>query len=197
MNYKITKKQFTTFALLSAMTYMTIGYGMYRIDGIYNERATTVASLRQENKDLLDRVAAANTVASLEDEIEQAEALTASFLPTTKKQSELIAEIEAVANGVMTLSGINFDATAAEPNALTQTTSSVVVSGVLEFPFDVNGSVENYEDLIVFLQSFEANRRKFQISNINITPEGDEGESLERSRFLVTINGRVFLQGTN
>ena len=197
MNYKITKKQFSTFVLLSVLLYAVAGYGLYWLDGYYASNAGNVATLRLQQKNLLQRVAGAKQVAGQESEINSAEALTTSFLPAGKKQSELIAEIEGIAleANVFVIKGINFESTGTEPSALTQTQASSIVSGLLEFPLEVTGAVAKYETLLVFLEKFETNRRKFQISDITITPRaGENGNLSNPDSYDVNISGRVFIQ---
>ena len=151
------------------------------------------------NQSLVSEVRTAQSIADQESDILSAEALIKAFLPETKEQSELVAELEQLSANRLTINSISFDQTQDIPGETTQTQRSESIVGALEFPFTVSGSTDSFQDMIFYLQSLELNRRKFQLVGIDINPIGSEDDDVEavNEGFDVTMRMRVFLQDSS
>ena len=104
-------------------------------------------------------------------EIDDIKKLAEKFLPDTKNQEELIAEFYAIANKYhIPISGISFNDSGLSVGGQSQTSTNKDLKGVLVFPFKVSGFQTDFTTLINFMNEVENNRRRMQITSIDLQP---------------------------
>jgi hypothetical protein len=139
-------------------------------------------SIRQE---LLEKVS----------DLQNIKGLAASFLPDTKNQDVLLAELYTIAKqNNIKISAITFDGAtvAVGTNNPTQTQTLKEIKGVLVLPFSVRVTQEmSYKQLLGFLESFEKNRRKMQITSIGINSKPNDPTllTLQEMKIEVYVKG--------
>lgn len=110
--------------------------------------------------------------------------LAAQILPQSEEQSVVVAELAEFAKRSNLQTGsITFaeEVKAAAPtDSKKKTKKSTVPKGVEVVPvvFTVSESAP-YEDVLDFLKYIEQNRRKMQVTQISLTPNGDDANKLE------------------
>lgn len=117
--------------------------------------------------------------------------LANKVLPADKDQSAIVAEVSefALRSGV-TISQINFS-DVAKPASSGVKKSLVIPKGVSVIPVTVQLQAgAKYDNLLTFLKTLEDNRRKSQVTNITLTPDGKDRTRLSQ----VTIAFNLYTQ---
>jgi Tfp pilus assembly protein PilO len=105
------------------------------------------------------------------NEVGELQTLAEKFLPDSKNQEELVVEFYNIAKAHnIQPNGIAFNDSGAAIGSTSQTLPLKDTKNVLVFPFKVQTFTTSFENLIAFLKDIESNRRKLQITNIELQP---------------------------
>lgn len=123
-------------------------------------------------------------------EIDDIKKLAIKFLPTSKNQEELIVEFYAIAKKYnINVTGISFNDSGLAVSGQSQTAVNKELKGVLAFPFRLQNFTTDFATLINFMNEIENNRRRMQITTIDLQPSGNA----------INVNGmgiEAYLKGT-
>lgn len=185
------KKAFYGMLTILLLTIGGTGFGIYQATGMLKEKATHVSKLKATNDARDVELQQAWQAKQRAEELQSVEELTADFLPESKQQSELVAEILQLAQeSGLSFTGISFNASS-DPTALSsQTETATAGTGVLAFPFSLPLESPSYNQIIDFLERTEQNRRKMQINSIVITPPAEAGDP-----YTINLEMTVYVRG--
>lgn len=158
------------------------GYAMYWANGQLATRSQGIASLEAKVSETEGKIVNAS---SLKSELESNQSLrevAAGVLPDSKSQENIVGELISIADerGI-TLDGISFSGgNAGRVTSYDQTQTQKVdgIPGVLSIAIDTTVK-STYSNILSLLEDIENNRRRFEVVNINITPNSAEGVVLD------------------
>ncbi len=144
-----------------------------------NAEISTLLSDRDITRQKLDKLTA---LADQGKKSEQIEKTVTAIIPRQKKQQTLIAEIIYKATSEANIKAsqiVSFNFSGNEKDTLGDLSGTVplkTVAGVYEYPFSMNLQNVSYSKLLKLLSEIESNQRLIQVSNVNISPSGEQSD---------------------
>lgn len=156
--------------------------------------AANISNLLADSAVAQEKITALRKAQRSADRAEEAEMLLDTFLPKTKQQERLVADIIYTATVEAEIpeeqiGTIGFS-TSTEPSDLSGTEQLKEVPGVYSYPFSMSVSDVSYETLLKLLQEIENNGRLVQVDDIQITPDKNKPGSLTN----VSLSMKAFLK---
>ncbi len=169
------KKFFLVLLLLLVLSFVGVAGAYTWGSGKSEEKAMTVSDLKAERDVSEEAILKLKKAQSDAENVDEVVAVLDRLLPKEKEQDKLIADIIYTATAE---AGIPFSQVASfsfnggdEPGALSGTTQVKGITGVYEYPFNVNINNISYETLLQLLREIETNGRIIQVDNVGISPE--------------------------
>ncbi len=148
-----------------------IGGALYYGDILLAKQSHKIAEAKAEDELIEQKKRVKTQLEKKIKEIGELKALAIKFLPDTKNQEELIAEFYKIAKSYnIDITGLTFNDSGSSITSTSQTTPLKDAKGVSVFPFKTSNFTTNFTTLISFMQSLENNRRKIQITTIDLQP---------------------------
>ncbi len=170
------KRLFYAMSVLCGIMFLGIGAVAYLGNSFLSKEAAKIADARADDELIDQRKALKNDLVKTIDDYAELKALATKFLPDSKNQDDLIAEFYKIAsNNDIDISGLNFTASGDKISSSSQTTPLKDAKNVLVFPFTVTNYTASFDQLIAFMQDLENNRRKLQITQIQLQPDEKTG----------------------
>jgi hypothetical protein len=170
------KRLFYALSALCALLFIGIGAVVYFGNSFLSKEAAKIADARADDELIEQRKALKNDLAKTIDDYADLKTLATKFLPDSKNQDDLIAEFYKIASdNDIDISGLSFTASGAKISSSSQTTPLKDAKNVLVFPFNVTNFTADFDQLISFMQDLENNRRKLQITQIQLQPDDKTG----------------------
>lgn len=170
------KRLFYAMSVLCGIMFLGIGAVAYLGNSFLSKEAAKIADARADDELIDQRKALKNDLVKTIDDYTELKALATKFLPDSKNQDDLIAEFYKIAsNNDIDISGLNFTASGDKISSSSQTTPLKDAKNVLVFPFTVTNYTASFDQLIAFMQDLENNRRKLQITQIQLQPDEKTG----------------------
>ena len=146
----------------------------YWLNGRLNERATVLSKLKADIDAVDVRIAEAQSTLAQFEDLKFIDAIASDVLPPNKVQSDLVQELYQLSRQAgVTVRSISFEATGGTQvnnPSLSQTKPLDGVSGVFTLPTHISYESGTYNQFLKFLSNLEINRRKLQISRLNVSP---------------------------
>jgi hypothetical protein len=148
-----------------------IGSVVYFGDQLLAKQSKRLAEAKADDELIEQKKRAKKQLEKKIKEISDLKTLAVKFLPDTKNQEELVVEFYNISKQFnIDISGLNFNDSGASISSTSQTTPLKDAKGVLVFPFKTTNFTTDFPTLIAFMQTLENNRRKIQITNIDLQP---------------------------
>jgi hypothetical protein len=173
------KRFFYTLIALHFLLVIAIGGAVYLGDKLLAKQSQKIAQAKAEDELIEQKKRVKKQLEKKITEIGELKTLAEKFLPDTKNQEELVAEFYSISKQYgIDISGLTFNDSGASISSTSQTAPLKDAKGVLVFPFKTSNFTTNFSTLLTFMQALENNRRKIQITNIDLQP---------------TINGQIIV----
>ncbi len=153
-----------------------IGYGLFWGDSVLNMRADEISQLKADQEDLDVRIENAKNLRDQLSEFDDISSLTKEVLPDTKTQENIVGELISIAaNRGISLESINFVGGAGESNnvELSQAEAVEGIPGVFSIQISTSLST-SYANILNILEDIEGNKRRFEVTDISISPTASE-----------------------
>ena len=196
------------FLIMCALFGLTVFSGigiLYQSNKILANRSKSVVNLKLESKKLEAQQSAFREAKTDVEKYSYLKDMISSALPQDKDQARTVREIFALAEQVgIRVKSVQFPTSTLGGSATATTTPSAAASAItqakpvegLKGVYSIETIVTPYADdksykvsynqLIAFLQKIESNRRAMQVSNIQLTPLGQN--STDSISFTLTLN---------
>jgi hypothetical protein len=168
---------------LGAVTVLIIA-AIYFANNKLTEVATNTSKLKAEIEITNQKLKNYEVTKSKIEELSYVKDIAAKVLPQNEDQSAVVAELADFAKrsniSTGSISFVDSTLTNKLPSAKTKAKAiNPTPQGVSIIPvkFEVSGDAK-YEDVLSFLKYIENNRRKMQVTEIALTPSGDNGDVL-------------------
>ena len=168
--------------LIGVLIAITVA-GLYFANQKLTRLATETAKLKTDIEVTNQRIKDYELTEAKVNQLSYVKDLAAQIVPQNEDQSAIVAELAEFARRSNLQTGaITFDETAQTTTAPVTSTAKAVKPpagvGIVPVIFTVGDSAK-YEDVLAFLRYIEANRRKMQVTQITLTPNGDNGNLLD------------------
>ncbi len=158
------------------MCLIGIGALAYFGNSFLSKEAARIADARADEELVDERIALKNDLEKTISDYAELKVLATKFLPDSKNQDDLLAEFYTIAaRNNIEISGLSFTASGGKVGGLSQTTALKDAKNVLVFPFSVTNYSASFNQLIAFMEDLETNRRKLQITQIQLQPDDKTG----------------------
>lgn len=168
------KKGFYSLLIGSFVLIALIAAGYYFTRQQLKSKSTDLSHLKAELDVLDERIIGAQKAINQYKELSFIDDVASSVLPPDKIQSNLVGELYALsAESSVSIRSLSFQSSGGQQISdpdLTQTSPLEGVNGVFSLPIDIDYTSGSYNSMLIFLEKLESNRRKFQVSRINISP---------------------------
>ena len=170
------KRLFYGLCAVCSLIILGIGAMVYLGNAFLSKEAARIADARADEELVDKRIALKNDLEKTIDDYTELKTLATKFLPDSKNQDDLIAEFYTIADkSNIMVSGLSFTASGTKVGGQSQTTPLKDAKNVLVFPFTVTNYSASFTQLINFLENLENNRRKLQITQIQLQPDDKTG----------------------
>lgn len=170
------KRLFYLLCAICVSLFIGIGAVVFFGNQILSKEASKIADARADESLIEQRKALKKDLEKTISEYAELKTLATKFLPDSKNQDDLVAEFYKIASdNDIEISGLTFTASGDKLGNASQTTALKDAKGVLVFPFTVTNYDASFTQLISFMQALENNRRKLQITQIQLQPDGKTG----------------------
>jgi len=169
------KKIFYSMCAGLVLTITGVGYSLYLANTQLKQRALDISQLNAEVDTLDTQIDNARTLKSELEDLQEVSRLTSEVLPAEKSQENIVGELVQIAtNRNITLNSINFTGGAGGPaGGVTQSEKVDGIPGV--FSLKVQTSFESsYSTILELLRDLENNKRRFEVTDISISPNQTE-----------------------
>lgn len=150
------------------------GLGFYLVSQQLSKRAVNLSKLKADIDAVDVRIEDAQNALSQYEELRFIDEIANDVLPPDKVQSNLVSELYVLSSSAgVTIRAISFEApggTQVNDPSLTQTKALEGVNGVFVLPASIAYETSSYNNFLRFLGNLEENRRKLQVSRLNISP---------------------------
>lgn len=174
------KKMNITLKIVLATLVVATLVGLFFANKKLTETAQDTARLKAEVEIAQKQIDSYSLTKVKVESLDYVNELAAKVLPAEEDQSALVAEMTQFAlRSNLTITQLSF----AEAKAVTtgKDKKSAVPSGVSITPISLAFSPRaSYTDVLEFLQTLENNQRKTQVTNITLTPDGEDSSRLSQ-----------------
>lgn len=171
------KRLFLALCILCGLLFAGTAAAVYFGNKILSGEANKIAIARADDELIDKRKALKSDLKKTITDYAELKTLASKFLPDSKNQDDLVAEFYKIANdNNIDISGLTFTASGEKIGSSSQTTPLKDAKNVLVFPFTVTNYTASFNQLIAFMQDLENNRRKLQITQIQLQPDEETGE---------------------
>lgn len=153
---------------------LSAGYALYWANGQLEARANDINLLNIEKENLNKKIANAKNLEAKLDESQAIIEVANEVLPESKTQENIVGELIAIAAARnITLESINFNGSSTTNSPVTQADKVDGVAGVFSIGLTTSFAT-SYDNLLQLLRDLEGNKRRFEVTEIDITPNKDE-----------------------
>ena len=165
------KRFFYLLIALNIVMVGLIGSGVYLGDKMLAKQSKKIAEAKAEDELIEQKKRVKKQLEKKIKEIGELKALASKFLPDVKNQEELVAEFYSIAKSYkIDIAGLSFNDSGASISSTSQTTPLKDAKNVIVFPFKTTNFTTDFGNLISFMKALENNRRKIQITTIDLQP---------------------------
>lgn len=161
--------------MMSAIILTTVlgAAGFYYIEGRLATRGANLSKLKADVDAIDVRIKEAQSALIQYGDLKFIDTVAADVLPPSKVQSDLVEELYTLSERAgAVIRSISFETpggSVGDPS-LSQTKPLEGISGVFTLPASVAYEATTYDQVLRFLTNLEENRRKLQVSRLNISP---------------------------
>lgn len=152
----------------------------YYVDSLFAENAKELANLKADDLILEEKIRKGRAIEQQLEDIGFLIPVIEEVLPSNKEQSNLVAELTSIESQTgIELQNITFagsDLSAGADPSLTQTEALESLGTVKLLPITTATQCVSFNQLLDFLEKAEENRRKMQITSIDISRRSDPND---------------------
>lgn len=191
------KKIFFAIIIGIALTIVLASLAFYYVEQRLTNRATNLSKLKADIDAIDVRIKEAQSALLQYEDLKFIDDVAADVLPPNKVQSNLVEELYTLSNKAnVTIRSISFEspggAQVKDPS-LSQTKPLEGVGGVFTLPASLTYEASTYDRVLKFLTNLEENRRKLQVSRLNITPVKENLPGGGNAERIVGYQGQIEL----
>ena len=158
-----------------------VGVGIfYYVDSLFASNAQEISNLKADDAILEERIRKGREIEQQLKDIEFLVPVIEEVLPSDKQQSNLVGELTEIENQTgVELQNITFPGSdigdGGDPS-ITQTENLESLGRVKLLPVNTSFQCVSFDQLLNFLEKTEDNRRKMQVTSIDIARRGDSND---------------------